>query len=154
LERGTDNSYAFISLYGDKQFDNEGYFGKVCATKPVGKGFGLGGEATFGSGVDDLVRGMAVKNFTLGPVGGQIQLSPVSTEGLDPHAGLVLYGGKGKVNFGAWANLDDRVGGGTDFCGEVQATYDLSKKVQAIGRVDSYPHYSPGYWAGLQLELD
>jgi hypothetical protein len=159
IERGSDNTYGFISLYGDTQGDGETYFGKVCATAPVGHGIGLGGEATTGTGVDDLVRGMATKNFSVGPAGGQVQVSPASTESvqsgkLDPHAGLVLYGGKGRVGLNAWGNVDDAADGDIDYSGEVTGCIDLGKGISGIVRVDGYPwQEGPSYAVGVQLKL-
>ncbi len=154
LQRGTENSYGFLNLYGDDKFNLESMYGEVRVRKPLGKGFSLGAEYNGGTGVKDIVRPHIAYTNKFGPVFVDTKFSPVETSrSKGSQLGLYASTSLKKLGLEGWVDLDYSDKKVTP-SGEMEASYKIGKDLSLVLRGEKYPwQKSPQFSGGVKLSL-
>lgn len=153
IQRGTNNTYGFLSLYHENSGDS--LYGEFRVKKKIGKGFNVGVEYNGGTGVDSLIRPQVGYSRSVGSVFLDVKFSPLESTGRNGQQ-LGLYASTKFRDIGMEGWLDiDFINGKTAKSGELEVSKKIGDNVHAIARMEHY-HWrkSPtSYSIGLKYDF-
>lgn len=153
FQRGTDNTYGFLDLFGNTKGNLETHYGEFSARKTLGKDLKVGVEYNTGSDMEDIVRPHVAYSGNIGPAYVDVKFSP--WESVQGAQQLGLFGSVNVAGFGleGWLDLD-RINGEVTHMGEVEVSRPIKKGLSAILRAETFPwQESPSVSAGIKYDF-
>ncbi|MBC8500959.1 MAG: hypothetical protein H8D38_04305 [DPANN group archaeon] len=154
FQRGTDNTYGFLDLFGNKHGDLETMYGEFRVKKNLGKGFSMGLEYNGGTGLDDLIRPQVGYSGNLGHVFIDAKFSPTeSTRSQGQQLGVYASTNIAGIGIEGWADFD-YIDGKVTPMGEIEASKEVSDGLSAVVRAEKFPwQESTSYSIGVKINF-
>ena len=154
LQRGTNDTYGFLNLYGNKNFDFESMYGEARVRGTLSEGFALGAEYNGGIGVKDIIRPHLSYTRKLGPVFVDTKFSPIETSRkLGSQLGVYASTNYKRLGLEGWIDLDYLKGEFTP-SGEIEGSIKAGEDLSFVVRAEKYPwQKSSEFSTGLKLKL-
>ncbi len=153
FQKGSNNSYGFLDLYGGKNFNFEDFYSEARARKGIGNGFSVGIEYNGGSNMDDLIRPHLAYSNSIGKTSLDVRYSPIESTGQNGQQ-LGVYASRnfGKFGLEGWADFDYKDRKVTPM-GELEASLKLYN-ISAVVRGEKYPwQKSPKLSLGIKTDF-